>query len=232
MKKSFYVLLTIALVAMLFSCEKEDLPTDPSKNYESVTIGTQVWMIRNLDVTHYRNGDSIPEVRDSATWVNLKTGAWCYYNNDSANGEIYGKLYNWYAVNDTRDLAPAGWHIASDEEWKIMEMYLGMSNIDVDRYGQRGTDEGSKLAGIADLWSDGVLVKNQNFGSSGFLGLPSGVRYSIGKFSQIGNYGYWWSSSVYTDEFSWYRNINHAGTNIKRDGFYRQSGSSVRCVRD
>ena len=78
---------------------------------ETVTIGKQTWMKKNLDVSRYRNGDVIPEVADLSTWVNLTTGAWCYYENKSDNGTTYGKLYNWYAVNDPRGLAPAGWHI-------------------------------------------------------------------------------------------------------------------------
>lgn len=97
-------------------------------NYETVTIGTQEWKLKNLDVTHYRNGDPIPQVTDPTQWANLTTGAWCYYNNDSTNGTIYGKLYNWYAVNDPRGLAPIGYHIASDQEWATLFTFLGSLN--------------------------------------------------------------------------------------------------------
>ena len=90
----------------------------------SITICNQVWMLKNLDVSTYRNGDPIPQVTDPTTWVGLTTGAWCYYNNDPANGAIYGKLYNWYAVNDPRGLAPTGWHVPSDAEWTELSTCL------------------------------------------------------------------------------------------------------------
>ena len=85
----------------------------------------RMWMTKNLNADHYRNGDSIPEVRDSATWANLKTGAWCYYENNTVIGVKYGKLYNWYAVNDLRGLAPNGWHIPSDSEWTKLVNCMG-----------------------------------------------------------------------------------------------------------
>ena len=98
-------------------------------DYPAITIGNQVWMTRNLDVDLYRNGDSIPEVRDSATWANLTTGAWCYYNNNSDTGKVYGKLYNWYAVNDLRGLAPTGKHVPSVSEWDTLSTYSGGESI-------------------------------------------------------------------------------------------------------
>lgn len=96
-----FMLSIIVLSFVLSSCGDKSTNPEPI-NYESVTIGTQIWMTKNLVVDHYRNGDPIPEVKDSAQWANLTTGAWCYYNNDAANGAIYGKLYNWYAINDPR----------------------------------------------------------------------------------------------------------------------------------
>jgi len=93
--------------------------------YRTVVIGSQLWMAENLNVSHYRNGDSIPEVTDPEQWAKLTTGAWCYYNNDPEMGVIYGKLYNWYAVNDPRGLAPNGWHIPNDNERNTMINFLG-----------------------------------------------------------------------------------------------------------
>ena len=138
MKKNNLILGTfLAITAILFSSfgassasnspstEKIDGSTEITESGGVVTIGSQVWTSKNLDVATYRNGDIIPQVQDQEAWEELKTGAWCYYNNDPANGTKYGKLYNWYAVNDARGLAPQGYHIPSDAEWDTLEAYLG-----------------------------------------------------------------------------------------------------------
>lgn len=201
-------------------------------NSETVTICSQVWMTKNLDVSHYRNGDSIPQVTDPNVWDTLTTGAWCYYDNDPANGEIYGKLYNWYAVNDPRGLAPEGWHVPTDEEWKELEMCLGMSQAEANNTSYRGTDEGSKLAGRADLWNDGVLENNAAFGGSGFSALPGGYRSYSGAFYDVGYGGYWWSSSEYSAASAWSRNLLYNSSEVCRYYYDKEFGFSVRCVRD
>ena len=100
--------------------------TDKDGNtYKTIKIGKQKWMAENLNVSSYRNGDPIPQVQDKDEWAKLTTGAWCYYENDVENGKIYGKLYNWYAVNEPRGLAPEGWHISNDDEWGILIDRLG-----------------------------------------------------------------------------------------------------------
>lgn len=233
MKNSIFLFLTIALVVMMFSCEKDDdNPAEPSKNYDSVTIGTQVWMAKNLDVDHYRNGDAIPQVTDPTQWNNLKTGAWCYYKNDPANGEIYGKLYNWYAVNDSRGLAPDGWHVPTDDEWKELEMCLGMSQTEADSTGWRGTDQGSQLAGSADLWQTGALKSNSKFGNSGFSALPGGWRNLNGTFGSIGYYANWWSATECNATNAWYRGMSYGISSIFRSNYFKEGGFAVRCVRD
>ena len=105
--------------------EQNKSNAETESQIETVKIGTQIWMTRNLDIDHYRNGDLIPEVTDQDEWVNLTSGAWCCYDNDPANSEIYGKLYNWFTVNDPRGLAPDGWHIPTDTEWKTLAGFLG-----------------------------------------------------------------------------------------------------------
>ena len=127
-----------AILLLAISCKKESalitgkssapaLTTDITEagKYTSVYIHGQQWMTTNLAVTHYRNGDKIPQVRNQANWNTLTTGAWCWYNNDSATGAVYGRLYNWYAVNDPRGLAPAGWHVPNDAEWARVSTFLG-----------------------------------------------------------------------------------------------------------
>jgi uncharacterized protein (TIGR02145 family) len=113
------------VLSFLFSCGEDKTTKPTNNNHDIITICNQVWMTKNLEVDHYRNGDIIPNITNPTEWRNLKTGAWCFYNNDSAIGKIYGKLYNWYAVNDPRGLAPNGWHISSYEEWVELQDCLG-----------------------------------------------------------------------------------------------------------
>ena len=199
--------------------------------YQTVTIGDQVWMAENLKVTHYRNGDPIPNVTDSTEWVGLSTGAYCNYNNDDAYVGTYGRLYNWYAVGDSRNIAPAGWHVPSDEEWKQLEMYLGMSQTEADERGDRGTDEGGKMkeSGTSHWNSPNTGATNE----SGFSALPGGRRVcgSDGCFGSMGNHGYFWSSTEYYSS-AWERSLHYYGAWVSRGSFYKRSGFSVRCVKD
>ena len=184
-------------------------------NYaQTVTIGTQVWTSQNLDVATYRNGDVIPQVQDKEAWAKLTTGAWCYYNNDSSNGTKYGKLYNWFAVNDPRGLAPNGYHIPTDAEWTKLSDYLG---------GEAGT----KMKSTSGWESDG----NGN-NSSGFSGLPGGARNANGTFSNIGTNGNWWSSTEYITYVAWFRSLNYNNGIVNRYYTNKKNGFSVRCLRD
>ncbi len=195
-----------------------------------VKICDQIWSTKNLDVDHYRNGDSIPEVRDATEWANLKTGAWCYYNNDTTLGAIYGKLYNWYAVNDPRGLAPAGWHVPSDGEWIILEMCLGMSQTEANKTGYRGTDEYEKLkeSGTAHWQNPNAGATNE----SGFTALPGGYRYINGGFAGLGYGGSWWTSTNITGVGGADRDVGYGKNGINRGGAENEDGVSVRCVKD
>ena len=147
----------------------------------TASIGTQDWTTQNLDVTTYRNGDTIPQVTDTTAWGLLTTGAWCYYNNDATSGSVYGKLYNWYAVNDPRGLAPEGYHIPTTEEWFALTSSLGGVGV-----------AGGKMKSTSSLWqSPNVGATN----SSNFTGLPGGQRSGVGLFSGINVNGNWWSST-------------------------------------
>jgi uncharacterized protein (TIGR02145 family) len=183
-----------------------------------VTIGTQVWTNKNLDITTYRNDDMIPQVTDSTEWASLTTGAWCYYNNDSTTYAKYGKLYNWYAVNDPRGLAPTGWHIPTNGEWSTLTTYLG------------GDVAGGKMKESGTLnWS------RPNKGASNksrFTALPGGYRNSDGPFYNVGSNGDWWSSSE-TDTFNgWYNFMDYLNGNVGSYFGTKQNGLSVRCLRD
>jgi uncharacterized protein (TIGR02145 family) len=200
-----------------------------------VQICNQIWMGCNLDVETYQNGDTIPHVTDLSQWLNQTTGAWCYYNNDPALGAIYGKLYNWYAVNDPRGLAPIGWHIPSDEEWKELEMCLGMSRSEADRNITRGINEGGKLKATGTIEDGDGLWHSPNTeatNESGFSALPGGFLSQGGPFYYIGTFGCWWTSTEYPIIGGWCRMLENKRANIYRGDYEKGHGFSVRCVRD
>ena len=187
-----------------------------TNNLNTKKIGTQTWTTKNLDVTTYRNGDAIPQVQDAKAWENLRTGAWCYYENETANGSTYGKLYNWYAVNDPRGLAPAGYHIPTEAEWSTLTNYLGGETI-------AGTKMKSKTG-----WENNGNGTN----TSGFAGLPGGYRNGDGDFSNIGAGGDWWSSSESNTNNAWYRYLYSNNGDVDSYYNYKRNGFSVRCLRD
>lgn len=215
------------------SWQKPGTVTDIDGNiYQTIMIGDQWWMAENLKVTHYRNGDPIPNVTDDTEWTGLSSGAYCAYDNNENNAETYGYLYNWYAVDDSRNIAPEGWHVPTDEEWKTLEMYLGMSQSEADDIGWRGTNEGSKLTGNASLWVDGNLETNAEFGTTGFSALPGGYRNDIGNFYAMSGHAYFWSSTESSSGAAWDRSLHYSNSVVARYDDYKGSGFSVRLVRD
>lgn len=183
------------------------------------------WMPTNLDVVTYRNGDTIPQVTDSAAWANLTTGAWCYYNNDSANGKIYGKLYNYYAFIDPRGLAPSGCILPTLDDWQNLSKTLG----DYQKAGGRMK--------TSNLW----MPPNTGADNSGnFSGLPGGSRLSNGTFAaNINYYGEWWTGYPYGGNLLNYRlSFNSAALSLSSiiasdPNFvaYKRTGRSVRCMK-
>jgi uncharacterized protein (TIGR02145 family) len=223
------LIVTPATGLVIFNTSTNSLETKNSSGWVSlsssfvpmpaIVIGTQQWMSKNLDVAFYRNGDPIPQVADPAAWAVLTTGAWCYYNNDSIQGNKYGKLYNWYAVNDPRGLAPQGWHVPSDAEWTILETALGGSSVAGGKMKEAGTLN----------WTTPNTGGNNN---SGFAGLPGGFRVSFGSFFDVGFYGYWWSSTEASTTFAWVRFLDYGFGSVDRGNFNKRIGFSVRCLRD
>jgi uncharacterized protein (TIGR02145 family) len=198
--------------------------------YQTVLIGDQCWMMENLKVTHYRNGDPIPQVTDDGAWSGLTSGAYCNYNNDEDTVATYGRLYNWYAVDDSRNIAPAGWHVPTDEEWKQLEMYLGMSQAQADAEGWRGTDEGGKLkeSGTTHWNPPNEGATNE----SDFTALPGGNRFDDGSFYGMGFEAYFWSSTEDYSYDAWNRNLYFYYSQVCRSYYDKVYGFSVRCVRD
>jgi uncharacterized protein (TIGR02145 family) len=186
---------------------------------QTVTIGAQVWTAKNLNVTKFRNGEAIPQAKTNEEWKaagDNKQAAWCYYNNDSANVAKYGILYNWYAVNDPRGLAPAGYHIPSDAEWTTLSTFLG----------------GEYAAGSKMKSTSGWEKNGNGNNSSGFSGLPGGTRVSGGTFDTIGINGNWWSSSEFDTYYSWTRFLSYPSGLVLRNRSTKTNGFSVRCLRD
>jgi uncharacterized protein (TIGR02145 family) len=190
--------------------------------YNTVQIGTQCWTQSNLTVSKYRNGDNIPNITDGTQWsqTNISsTGAWCNYNNDASNGTTYGKLYNWYAVNDSRGLCPTGWHVPSDSEWTALHTYLGGTSV-----------AGGALKSTTGWNSPNTGATN----SSGFTGLPGGSRVDIGHFgNEIAGYaGMWWSSTFASYNFAWGHYFYHNYVAVYRQSLEARGGFSVRCIKD
>lgn len=213
----------LAFGLILLSCSSNK-STNPNTNVtdtiESVTIGTQVWMVKNLTVDHYRNGDSIPEITDQNQWGPTKSGAWCYNFNSDTVGAIYGRLYNWYAVADSRSIAPVGWHVPSDSEWTILIDYLGGTNV-----------AGGKLKESTSAHWNSPNTGATN--ETGFTSRPGGFHNFDGKFGDIGKDGHWWSSTAYNSGSAWNRKMYYTDAAVGRqhlDG--KMVGFSVRCIKD
>jgi uncharacterized protein (TIGR02145 family) len=198
--------------------------TPQSGIYKSVKIGDQIWMQENLNVSKFRNDDPIPEAKTDEEWLKANQNgqpAWCYY---SINSKNYGKLYNWYAVNDPRGLAPEGWHIPSYDDWSKLVNDLG-------------ENAGSKLKSTTG-WkireednSNSTKSGNRN-NSSGFAATPGGSRLYDGTFNYAGNYGYWWSSTKNSSLSSWNFFLSYEEDDSILDSSDFDWGFSVRCIQD
>ena len=205
--------------------------------YDLVAIGTQCWFAENLRTEHYANGDPIPGNLTNSEWTSTTSGAQaiygegsstCYGNCDEvANLEAYGRLYNWYAVDDSRGLCPSGWHVPTDGEWMTLEMELGMSSSDANSSGWRGTDQGAQMKSSS---SDTPSWNGTN--TSGFSALPGGLRSSSGYFSYEGNFGKIWSASPNGASYAWNRLLISDDDGVDRFYISLREGFSVRCVRD
>jgi uncharacterized protein (TIGR02145 family) len=209
-------------ITVEIQCPSSFTDSRDGQTYNVVQIGDQCWMAENLNY----NVDS--------SWG---------YDNNSSNCDTYGRLYEWDAVmqgesssnsnpSGVQGVCPDGWHVPSDEEWKELEMQLGMSQSEADNTGYRGTNEGSKLAGNASLWVSGSLTSDSEFGTSGFTALPGGDRDGGGGFDYIGSYGGWWSSTENSSADAWYRTMIFSRPGVNRGGYAKEYGFSVRCVKD
>jgi len=193
--------------------------TDNDGNvYNSVTIGTQVWMASNLKTTKYNDGTAIPLVTDGLVWVNLSTPAYCWYDNATANKNIYGALYNWYTVN-TGKLCPTGWHVPSSAEWTTLTTYLGGTSVAGGKLKETGTSH----------W---FTPNNGATNESGFTALPGGYHSDSGSFYYNVYNGLWWSSTGYSSMTAWGRRLYYNTIDVTSTSYSQQWGMSVRCLKD
>jgi serine/threonine-protein kinase len=229
------LLIVFGLIQLMSKADKE-YPVKPDKNvsiepvqvqsvdqeakfFDAVKIGSQTWMSQNLNVSRFRNGDLIPEVKNDADWKKAgenKQPAWCYYDFDSKNEIKYGKLYNWYAVNDSRGLAPVGWHVPENIEFKSLLEFLGGVPI---AFGKMKSDNG---------WFNNGYGTNE----SGFNGLPGGYCGYLGKADSLGYHGYWWTSTEYDNNTANFFNLNFQNVNYNESQNSKVSGFSIRCVKE
>jgi len=194
--------------------------------YSTVTIGTQVWMAENLKTTKFNDNTSIPEVTEDADWINLSTPAYCWLRNEIQYKDVYGALYNWFTVN-TGKLCPSGWHVPTDDEFKVLEQFLGMAAGELDNTDWRGTDQGAKLKSTAG-WAAGENGTN----TSGFTGLPGGYRWgATGAFNGIDMLTYWWSSENST-QYAWYRRVDGTESGVFRSATSKTGGKYIRCLKN
>lgn len=234
MKINLFIIISI-LAILISSCKKDDknksnpnLPPfvcgqtiiDIDGNiYNTINIGSQCWMLENLKTTHYNDGTTIPNTTANLSWKNLRTGGFCFYENDTSNNAMYGKLYNWYAVN-TNKLSPTGWHIPSNDEWNILIEYLGGFLV-----------AGAKMK-TTTLWNPPNIGTSNSSNSSGFTGIPAGDRFVNGTFASMGFSANFWTTTDTDSSYATSINLNYDGPFVYNIDIVKGNGLSIRCIKN
>jgi uncharacterized protein (TIGR02145 family) len=191
---------------------------------QTVVIGSQVWCNKNLEVSKFRNGDPIPEVKSNEAWEKAgeyEQPAWCYYNYDSANGIKYGKFYNWYAVIDPRGLSPLGYHVPTDDEWTELSDFLG------------GKQVAGKILKMETILENEIQIGGWNGNNLyGFSALPGGFGFYFGGFDFMVSHGYFWSSTEGSENSAYTRLLSGEDDVFVRASYFKGGGLSVRCLKD
>jgi len=245
MKHTIYYFVSLVFILILAAACEPDEPAipnnplngrttavfNPDKNYgtmsdidgniyKTIVIGEQTWMAENLRVTRFQNGDTIPNITDNEEWAALTTGAYCNYNNTNNLDTIatYGRLYNWYAVADSRKLAPIGWRVPTIADWTELIEYLGGDTI-----------ASKHLKEVGDYhWNAPVISNN----SSGFTAIPNGRRYLAEDFSGIGSYNVLWTASEYNATSAGFLYLWRNNTIVYKGVNYKANGYSVRLIKE
>lgn len=203
--------LLLSSFLILISCSDGYIDQE-GNSFKTVKIDDQLWMAENLNVTHFRNGEEIPTGKSSTDWQSMSEAGkpmWCNQANDPEMSKKYGRLYNWFAVNDPRGLAPKGWHVASDSEWKKLTDFYG-----------------GEVSAAMKMRTTGSP------GEPGFAGLPGGACKGDGTYYSYGTTGLWWTSSEVNSQYGWMRLLNYKYCNIYSLDESKLYGFSVRCVKD
>ncbi len=204
-----------------------------SNHYAVVQIGSQLWMQENLKATRNRDGSAIPNVADSAAWGTLTSGAYCDYHNNPAEGAYYGHLYNFYAIADSRNMCPVGWHVASHAEWNILEKFLDPT-VDTSALAGTGNSIGRILKeGCSTRWQ--YYDSTYGYNSAGFTALCTNYRVSSGAWSLAPGNNHdcsFWTSTSYTATAAWYRSLRWCTCDIYVLFPPKRAGQSVRCIKD
>jgi uncharacterized protein (TIGR02145 family) len=187
--------------------------------YHAVIIETQTWLGENLKTTKYNNGESILNITDPTDWYNQISGAYSNYDNNPSNGDIYGRLYNSYAISDPRGVCPSGWHIPSDAEWTTLVDNLGGMSLAGGKIKEIGTTH----------WASANPGETNDFG---FTALPGGFRYFTGTFNGIGDFAYWWSSTEYSSDYLWISYLSRYSGYLLKNFYKKNYGLTVRCLKD
>lgn len=225
----------VALLGVALNINAQTVSDIDGNVYNTVSIGTQIWMAENLKTTKYQNEDIIATTNHAPRLIGKKRKPkyqWAYEGKE-VNVETYGRLYTWHVVTDSRNVCPTGWHVPSDAEWKILTDYLTNNAYG---YEGSGSDIGKSMASsfgwVTDTTAGTIGNDQANNNSSGFTGFPGGYRYYDGSFSGIGFYIYWWSTTEYTSELAYNRGMHSSTSNVNRYGADKEDGFSVRCLRD
>ena len=223
--KNVIVLIACVIVAHLSYSQNSSTVDVDEKSYQTVKIGTQWWMAENLQVVHFNNGDVIPKIKKGLLWKELATPAYSYYDNKKKNKKRYGHLYNWYVVMDSRGVCPTGWHVSTDEDWSVLEKYLGMTNNQVEGWNWRGSNQGIQLKSVGFEGSN----------TSGFSALGTGYRDPNGKFSHLKEHNDYWTTTPYDNKGNTegvLRGLTNALPTVVRNFHVPNYGFCVRCVQD
>jgi len=238
--KNYFKLITVLCLFLIVSCTKEEdkavvhetssIVDVDGNTYKTIKIGNKWWMAENLKVKSYNDGTPIEQAQNNSDW-NDSVPLFCQYN---SNSSAPGLLYNWYAVANPKKIAPAGWHIPTDEEWKQLEQALGMNSTSASNAGWRGSDEGLKMkieggqgwTRFGDLWPTN---------ESGFTALAGSCRLPDGTYGSPGLFatGFWWTSSEDAqNNEAWFRHLDYKNPDVYRSHTYKGYGFSIRCVKD